>query len=69
MSVLLFYFWLPDIPGSMNIVTEGPGRHGFAVSPNDVVCCVKRFLADHALSQEFVNSCSTASQASKIISY
>ena len=55
MFVLSFLYLkqtLVDVPGSFKIRTTGPGKNQILESPHDVVCCVKRFAADHQLSQE-----------------
>lgn len=45
-------FPLIDIPPGHGIVVDGPGRHHWGESPNDVICLVKRFASDTHLSQE-----------------
>ena len=35
----------------MDIITEGPGRADWPISPNDICCCVKRYASDQELSQ------------------
>lgn len=45
-----------DIPGNTNIIASGPGKHRYAESSNDIICCVKRFAANDGLSQENVHA-------------
>lgn len=44
---------MADVPAYLTINVNGPGRNNFAVSQNDVVCLVKRYASDQALSQDW----------------
>lgn len=45
---------IADVPSSMRakIAVEGRGLHRYPESANDVVCAVKRYASDNALSQD-----------------